>query len=361
MKKVVFIISGFAYSGAEIVLDRYIYGNTEIDPYFIIMYDNNKVLSRYINLYGEDKVYSLNLKHNKNILRFLPLIDIVKVSSRVDKILNKINPKILYMNNTHEMMLCKSVVKNTSIKSIAHIHDMRKSIKSPIKRFFMDKSLKYYNEVITVSEATKEDWQYNNMKVIYNGIDEEYFSSKEKSKIEINKIGFIGKISDRKGFDLLYSVYKDNYKLQNKELLIGYADVEDNLSSKLDELKELKNVKTFYKMSYEEIKDFYDSVDLLVVPSKADPLPTVILEAMARGCLVIGSNIDGIPELLGNDELLFNVNDYNSLKCKLFEVMSFDRDRIIDMSIYLKNRCHDKFIHNKKRKLINDIIINLSI
>lgn len=44
------------------------------------------------------------------------------------------------------------------------------------------------------------------------------------------------------------------------------------------------------------------SADVFVLPSLWEGLPLVLLEAMASGCAVVGTNIDGIAEVLQNDE-----------------------------------------------------------
>ncbi len=49
---------------------------------------------------------------------------------------------------------------------------------------------------------------------------------------------------------------------------------------------------------------FLDSVDLFVMPSLTEGLPRAMIEAMARGCPCIGSNVGGIPELLAPDDLV---------------------------------------------------------
>jgi glycosyltransferase involved in cell wall biosynthesis len=46
------------------------------------------------------------------------------------------------------------------------------------------------------------------------------------------------------------------------------------------------------------IFQFLDSVDLFVMSSLVEGLPRAMIEAMARGCPCVGSNVGGIPELL---------------------------------------------------------------
>jgi glycosyltransferase involved in cell wall biosynthesis len=41
---------------------------------------------------------------------------------------------------------------------------------------------------------------------------------------------------------------------------------------------------------------YYDSIDILLIPSAREPFGLVALEAAARGCPVVASNIDGLPE-----------------------------------------------------------------
>jgi glycosyltransferase involved in cell wall biosynthesis len=67
------------------------------------------------------------------------------------------------------------------------------------------------------------------------------------------------------------------------------------------------------------ILDFLDSVDLFVLPSRAEGLPRALLEAMARGCPCIGSKVGGIPELLDPDEIV-PAGDADALARKILEV-----------------------------------------
>jgi len=76
--------------------------------------------------------------------------------------------------------------------------------------------------------------------------------------------------------------------------------------------------------------DFLDTVDLFVMPSRAEGLPRALVEAMARGCPCIGSNVGGIPELLAADDLV-PPNDPEALARKIMEVTA-DPERMKAMS-----------------------------
>jgi len=54
----------------------------------------------------------------------------------------------------------------------------------------------------------------------------------------------------------------------------------------------------------DKVFEVMDSADVFVHPSRADGLPRAIIEAMARGLPCIASNVGGIPELVGPDELI---------------------------------------------------------
>ena len=56
-------------------------------------------------------------------------------------------------------------------------------------------------------------------------------------------------------------------------------------------------------LSSDQMATYYDSLDIYIQPSKQEGLPRAVIEAMSRGCPVIGTNIAGIPELIQADFL----------------------------------------------------------
>jgi glycosyltransferase involved in cell wall biosynthesis len=81
----------------------------------------------------------------------------------------------------------------------------------------------------------------------------------------------------------------------------------------------------------ETVFQFLDSVDLFVMPSRAEGLPRALLEAMARGCPCIGSNIGGIAEVLAAEDLVPSGNA-RELADKILEVAD-DPERMKRMGL----------------------------
>ena len=67
---------------------------------------------------------------------------------------------------------------------------------------------------------------------------------------------------------------------------------------------------------HDEIWEWLDTIDIYAQPSKQEGLPRAVIEAMNRGCLAIGSNVAGIPELL-EDDMIFKPNDV----CKICDII----------------------------------------
>ncbi|MFO7726855.1 MAG: glycosyltransferase, partial [Desulfonatronovibrio sp.] len=57
-------------------------------------------------------------------------------------------------------------------------------------------------------------------------------------------------------------------------------------------------VVAFFYGTVENMGAFYQNIEILVVPSIREPFGTVAIEAQARGCPVLCSGVDGLPEVV---------------------------------------------------------------
>lgn len=77
---------------------------------------------------------------------------------------------------------------------------------------------------------------------------------------------------------------------------------------------------------------WYDSMDIIILPSRSEGLPRTIVEAMSRACPCVTSNVCGLSELC-ESKWTHNPGDSAGLS-RLLEEMLSDKDAMIDAAEY---------------------------
>ena len=169
-------------------------------------------------------------------------------------------------------------------------------------------------------------------------------------------IGYAGMISNRKGFDLLATMIDIMGDTINWK--IAYNIIEKEYVEVLDYIMAKPNVQVFCRLSRNEMQAFYDSLDILLIPSRQDPLPTVAIEAMARKTLVLGANTGGIPELVGSEKYLFKANSFNAMKMLVLDYCSLEQEEFKKHVNEQYKRAFRIFRNGQKKRLINSIVLD---
>jgi glycosyltransferase involved in cell wall biosynthesis len=117
--------------------------------------------------------------------------------------------------------------------------------------------------------------------------------------------GFLGRLQDIKGLELLLSEFETFSQDVKCKLLIGGTGDKNYVKG----LTSRYNTPRIEFLGFVESNWFMQNIDLLIVPSIwRDPFPTVALEALANGVAVIGSKLGGLPEVIleGKNGLTFD-------------------------------------------------------
>ena len=169
----------------------------------------------------------------------------------------------------------------------------------------------------------------NKMHVIYNSIDLDRFKEKNLRrgrKKEGPIILLVGGNFQRKGLPLIIKAAPrvlEQYPSAQFHV-IGH----DPNVNKMRKLCRKERVdKAFQFLGYvnnEDIGDYYKLADVFVMPSLAEALGTVFLEAMASGTPVIGGNVGGTKELIqdGKNGLLVEATDYDQLAEQILRLLN---------------------------------------
>ena len=147
---------------------------------------------------------------------------------------------------------------------------------------------------------------------IYNGINP---SNIIVNRMETPKsIRYSGRLDYSKGVDILIKAFAKVYPYDKSLRLeiAGKGAEEENLKALVKaELDDEAVIFHGYFDNYNKAVEFIANAYCLVVPSRIDNFPTVILEAFAAGVPVIACNVGGIPDMLENEKEGFLVETEN--------------------------------------------------
>ena len=125
-------------------------------------------------------------------------------------------------------------------------------------------------------------------------------SSGLRSSLKLSKDTFVILLSavslkdPRKGTDLFVKAV--NLIPRDKVVIIALGLDSEDLHSQIS----FSCITPGLVKSYTQMADFYNVADLYVLPTRADNLPSTILESMACGLPVVSFNVGGIPEMVNS-------------------------------------------------------------
>ena len=186
-----------------------------------------------------------------------------------------------------------------------------------------------------------------------NSIFYKYNYDKRKvfEKLNINKnyrhvVTYVGKLVEVKGIDILLkaaSIYQSENILT---LIVGEGILLEKLKEMAKQLK-IKNVVFLGNKSQDMLREIYNISNVVVVPSRSEAFGLVVIESLACGTPVIGSNVGGIPDIINKKlGILFESEDYITLSKNIQDVI--DNNIIFDSNYISKyvldNYSQDKYI-----------------
>lgn len=285
----------------------------------------------------------------------------------LERIFKQWQPDIIHAQTRVAQVLAWMIFKKTGISYISTCHGFfRPRLSRKLFGFWGKK-------VIAISDAVREHL-VNDLKVkkdkvvlINNGIDIKKFgipvSDKEKnaykSRIGIKPgpvVGVIARLSPVKGHRFLLSAVKELLKqYPNLQLLI----VGDGPSKKeIIELTMKLGIGncTFIEESAIDTRLSLSVMDVFVLPSVQEGLGLSLLEAMAAGVPVVGSNVGGVYSLIkdAHTGLLVAPQDSEALAAAISRLLS-GRKNAMEMAARAKDFVKEKFSLDEMAKNVEAI------
>jgi colanic acid/amylovoran biosynthesis glycosyltransferase len=169
--------------------------------------------------------------------------------------------------------------------------------------------------------------QWDKFEVTPLGVDTEIFKPVVKSNYSKPfQILCVGRLTPAKGQHILLNAAELVVQRGGDLILRFVGDGPDRASLERFALRHnlVGKVRFEGSVNQDRIRHFYEQADIFVLPSFAEGVPVVLMEAMSMGIPCISTRISGIPELIrdGVDGLLVSPSDPEELAAAIERLMS---------------------------------------
>ena len=205
----------------------------------------------------------------------------------------------------------------------------------PWKKINLDRILfRYADKILAVSTIIKDEYEKRSGRTIEVGYplvpfvkaseSKDYIKAKLKFNLEDRIILFVGSLKELKSPDVLLNAYiqlgkqyieKNNIKL----IFVGEGVLKESLIKQVNSNDLSQRVIFTGNISYFKVSYYYKIADIYVIPSKFEGTPKSLLEAMFNKLPIIGSNVNGINNIIihNTNGMLFKEDHINELEAHI--------------------------------------------
>lgn len=196
---------------------------------------------------------------------------------------------------------CRPVVitaRGTDINTIADMPRPRRQIRAAAAQA---------SALVTVSQSLREKLVRlgvapDKITTLRNGVDLARFApmARETARQRLavaNTVWLsVGNLVQGKGTHIAVEALRDVSDVTL--LIVGDGPEEESLRALAQRCNVAQRVRFIGHVAHDELPLYYSAADALLLPSRSEGMPNVVLEAMACGAAVIASAVGGIPEIV---------------------------------------------------------------
>ena len=167
---------------------------------------------------------------------------------------------------------------------------------------------------------------------------------KPASKKVPGQIVFVHWLAPRKGADLLPNIVRDCLKERGdlKFLIVGEGPLEEELK---EEFKDISQVEMLGVLPNKRVRELIAESELMIMPSRQEGFPRVIIEAMALGTAFVSTDVGGVKDIASEGAQLIEPEDTYEFAKATLKIISDStlRENLVKSGLHkVKDFSHDK-------------------
>lgn len=144
----------------------------------------------------------------------------------------------------------------------------------------------------------------------------------ENSKITI---GVVSRLEPIKGMDLVIPAFAEIHRdfPGTSLIVVGDGSLRESMETETNALGLSDSVSFMGRQPQDRLQDFYDKIDILLMPSRSEGFGLTAVEGMARGCVLVAADTGGLPEVIrnGKEGYLHRPEDLKDLSDKIKDLI----------------------------------------
>jgi glycosyltransferase involved in cell wall biosynthesis len=136
------------------------------------------------------------------------------------------------------------------------------------------------------------------VRCVFNGVTADEFDAVEKAD-DATDVVYVGEFRHIKGADLLIDAVA-RLRADGRPVTLTLAGDGEEIGALKDQIQRLGLTDAVRFIGHVKARHAFSRGKLLVVPSRGDSMPYVVIEAAAAGVPMVAANVGGIPEIFGS-------------------------------------------------------------
>ena len=231
-----------------------------------------------------------------------------KILGSISKICEKVSPQIIHGHGAKGGAYARLVARGLGAKSIYTPHGgslhYKKASPEGVLYFTLERYLMHRTDGLIFESQYSADTYSKKIgaikvphQTIHHGLYDDEFDALDHGKAQYDFV-FIGELRKLKGLEiLLQAINQLRQKLEVSLLIVGAGPDADFFRSRIHQLG-LDSAVTMAP-PVDEATDAFVQARCLIVPSLAESLPYIVLEAAASKTPLVATLVGGIPEIYG--------------------------------------------------------------